>query len=375
LALLAISCGPSPKAAETKPPANRLTEPVAPDRYADDVGRFLAGLPARPDSQLADLHETDAWARHRRELDPAWQRLEQKDLAAMRVFQQRELASPAMAGSTIFYPFSGPDALMMTTFFPSSPVYVLVGLEPAGTLPSPKQFRRLQLASYLAKVRVTVGSELGRSFFITRQMDRQFRGQVSDGLFQPILELLVRTNRTILGYRYVRLDDRGQIVERPADFHTPGKIGNKGVEIEFRTDADGSVHKLFYFSVNLSDERLKDDPQFITFTSKLKGSTAFFKATSYMLHKPSFSTIRGLVLENCAAVLQDDSGIPYHYFVLNRWNVQLYGEYVRPIGSFRWLEQKDLREAYQAKGPKSLDFWIGYGYGKIASNLLLAIKN
>ena len=39
-------------------------------------------------------------------------------------------------------------------------------------------------------------------------MDRQFRGQVTDGLCLPILELLVRSDHTILGFRYVRLDDR-----------------------------------------------------------------------------------------------------------------------------------------------------------------------
>ena len=45
-----------------------------------------------------------------------------------------------------------------------------------------------------------MASELGRSsFFITRQMDHQFRGQVTDfGLLAPILQLLVRTGHTVL---------------------------------------------------------------------------------------------------------------------------------------------------------------------------------
>jgi hypothetical protein len=93
-----------------------------------------------------------------------------------------------------------------------------------------------------------------------------------------------------------------------------------------------------------------------------------------MLHKPEFSTIRERLLSGSLAILQDDSGIPYHFFDAARWRVQLYGEYVRPYGSFSWLEQPDLRKAYLTLGPKPLDFRIGYGYGRIASNLLLAIR-
>jgi hypothetical protein len=263
---------------------------------------------------------------------------------------------------------------MVTILFPQSPAYVMVGLEPTGTLPTSKQLAREDLGEYLAKVRTTIASELSRSFFITRQMDRQFRGQVTDGLFLPILQLLVRTNHTILGFRYVRLEDAGQIVERAADYKVPGKIGNKGVEIDFRTDSDQSLHKLFYFSANLSDGRRGENQAFWNFLAALKGTTTFLKATSYMTHKQEFSMIRERILSNSLAVLQDDSGIPYRFFATARWRVQLYGDYVRPYGSFRWLEQPDLRRAYLTSGPKPLDFRIGYGYGQTASNLLFAAR-
>jgi len=311
---------------------------------------------------------------HRRALDRRWHTLAEESLPAMRAFQKQELSGPSIANSTVFYPFSGPDALMVTILFPHSPTYVMVGLEPAGTLPAARQLEQKDLGTYLARVRTTVASELSRSFFITRQMDRQFRGQVTDGLFLPILQLLARTNHTILGFRYVRLESAGRILERAADYKAPGRIGNKGVEIDFRTDSDQSLHKLFYLSVNLSDSRLREDDAFLSFLDSLKGSTTFLKATSYMLHKEEFSTIRGRILALSRAVLQDDSGIPYHFFAAPQWRVQLYGEYVRPYGSFRWLEQPDLRKAYLTSRPKPLDFRIGYGYGRIESNLLFAAK-
>ncbi|MGA3327907.1 MAG: hypothetical protein ABSF45_25890 [Terriglobia bacterium] len=356
-----------------KPPVNRLLEPIPQDRYPDDIGRFLAGLPAQSGSPLAGFQDNAAWVTHQQELDSAWTKASER-LPAMRMFQRVELGRQLTAMSPVFYPFSGPDALTVTVFFPQAPVYVMVGLEPAGTLPTPKQIEEKDLAEYLTATRSTVASELERSFFITRQMDSQFRGQVTDGLCLPILELLVRSGHTILGFRYVRLDDHGEIIERASDYHAPGRNGNKGVEIEFRNDDDQSVHKMFYFAVNLSDTRLQENPPFLSFLSTLQGSTTFLKATSYMVHQPGFSIIRKQVLAESAAVLQDDSGVPYHFYLSPNWRVQLYGEYVRPYGSFAWLEQPDLRKAYQTQSPKPLPFRIGYGFRAVPSNLLLATK-
>ena len=370
--VFAVSCGQTRKGSVVKAQVDRLSDPTPRDPYADELGRFLAGLPAKPGSRLAKLHEADAWLTHQHDLDDAWNRFDESSLAPMRTFQEQELST--IGGSRLFYPFSGPDSLILTTLFPRSPVYVMVGLEPAGTLPTPKQLERTNLDKYLPKQRLTVASELGRSFFITRQMDRQFRGQVTNGLFEPILELLVRTNHTVLGFRYIRLDDAGSLVERNVDNPATDKSRNKGIEIDFQTDNDGSIHKLLYLSVNLSDQGLRNNMPFLSFLSQLKGCTTFLKATSYMTHKPQFSVIRDQILSNSAAVLQDDSGIPYRFFQTPMWRIQLYGSYDRPYGSFRWLQQKDLKGAYQTTEPKPLSFRIGYGYGRVPSNLLLATK-
>jgi hypothetical protein len=248
----------------------------------------------------------------------------------------------------------------------------MVALEPTGTLPTASRLKSKDLAKYLAENRETVSSELGRSFFVTREMDRQFRGQVTDGLLLPILHLLVRTQHTILGFRYVRLDEQGQVIDRAADYKAPTRYGNKGAEIEFRSDADQSMHKLFYFTVNLSDERLAEDQPFLTYLSRLQGTTTLLKATSYLTHHKEFSIIRDRILATSNAILQDDSGIPYQRFQTGAWKVQLYGEYTRPYGSFRPFEQPDLRKAYEAGGAKPLTLRLGYGYSKVASNLLLA---
>jgi len=369
LITLLAGCGRvSSASAQSKSSAQN--NPVPASRDADDTARFLAGMPGTTGSPFAKLEDDDTWKEHRELVDAAWNKADGDLLQGLREFQTQELK--AVKSGPVFYPFSGPDALMATEYFPASPVYVFAALEPAGTLPSEAQIEKKEMPEYLAAMRSTMASELGRSFFITRQMDKQFRGQVTDGLLVPILQLLVRTNHTILGFRYVRLDEQGQVIDRTLDYHAPTRYGNKGVEIEFRADADQSLHQLYYFSVNLADNRLTENKPFQTYVASLKGSTTMFKSTSYMLHQREFSLIRNLVLENSAAVLQDDSGIPYHWFGAGLWQVQLYGDYDRPYGSFKYREQVDLREAYKQPGTKPLPMHVGYGYKKITSNLLLA---
>ncbi len=183
--------------------------------------------------------------------------------------------------SPLFYPFSGPDALMMNVFFPDNPIYVMVGLEPPGTLPTPSSFKKKKdLSAQLAAERNTVNDVLGRSFFITQYMDRQFRGQVTDGLFQPIIHLLVRTNHTLLGFRYVRIDEKGNVVEREAVTPTGTKVANRGVEVDFVDDSTQAAHRLYYFSTNIADDHLAENKPFGEFVSQLKGMTTYLLTTS-----------------------------------------------------------------------------------------------
>lgn len=368
LPVLLAGCGRVSTASAQSKPAGQ-SDPVARSRAADDTARFLAGMPGNPGSPFAKLEDDDVWKQHREQVDAAWRKADGELLQGLREFQAQELKD---SKETVFYPFSGPDALMATEYFPQSPVYIFAALEPAGTLPSEEQIEKKDMEPYLASMRSTMASELGRSFFITRQMDQQFRGQVTDGLLLPILQLLVRTNHTILGFRYMRLDEQGRVIDRTLDYHAPTRYGNKGVQIEFRSEADQSLHQLYYFSVNLSDDRLAENKPFQAYVQSLKGATTMFKSTSYMLHRKEFSLIRNLVLENSGAVLQDDSGIPYRLFSADLWKVQLYGDYDHPYGSFKYMEQVDLREAYKQPGTKPLPMHVGYGYRKITSNLLLA---
>ena len=182
LALPALFLGcqkpaPAPVASDGKPaaeaPAPTWSDTVPHQREVDDTARFLAGMPGSPGSQFSAMEADDGWQEHRRLLDAAWAKADEKLIRGLHEFQQSELSAPPLDRDLLFYPFSGPDALTATACFPNASTYFLVALEPAGTLPTLDHLQEKKLAEYLGAVRTTMASELGKSFFVTREMDRQ----------------------------------------------------------------------------------------------------------------------------------------------------------------------------------------------------------
>lgn len=79
------------------------------------------------------------------------------------------------------------------------------------------------------------------------------------------------------------------------------------------------------------------------------------------MHFKDFSNIRNLILDKGQFILQDDTGIPYKYFNKKIWEINLYGQYTKPIKDFSRMEQHDLKAAYIDKNRiKKLPFHFGY---------------
>ena len=379
-------CSPLPPsllAADTPPrlrqPPTKKRQPPPPrwqvpeNREADDTARFLAGMPGNPGSPFADLEKSDAWKDHRSRLDSAWHRAEGSLIAGLHEFGKAELSDPALRQAIVYYPFSGPDALYATASFPNNTTYVLVALEPSGTLPTlAKLSQKQDLAGYLAATRETMASVLGRSFFITREMDHQFRGQVTDGLLLPILEVLVRQPQYHSGIPLYAPGRRRQTDRSRPQLQAAHAIRRQGIAdcLSFRRRPVGAPDVLPDHQPGRRASQ--DEPGSSSSTRRVErvGHAAqgdiVYDASGRVLHHSRPDP------DNSQAVLQDDSGIPFHFFTPDVWKVQLFGEYTRPYGSFRYLIQNDLQKAYQDPSARPLPFRIGYGYGKVKSNLQLA---
>lgn len=342
---------------------------------ADDAARFLAGLPGRSASPFKPLEADPVWKEHARRLGEMFRDDQERRIAAMQEFARSELSRREDLGCAVFYPFSGADALTMLAFFPGRETYVMAALEPPGHIPDPGEFPPDRLDQRLMPLSQTLSSLLRKSFFVTREMDRQLRGQVTDGVAEPLLIQLARSGYAVAGYDYIQLDADGRPVHRPRDTRRAQFGHNRGLRLDLTAAESRQPATLYYISLNLDDAHLRSNEPFRKFAASLPQPCTMLKATSYMLHDRRFSIIRSMILERSQLIVQDDSGIPWRYLSGGDWDVQLYGDYEKPYGkSFGFRLQPDLRAAYDDpnRQVRPLRFRIGYGAGRVTSNLQIA---
>lgn len=373
--LLALAgCGSKPQAAATTVIKKKLFE-VPPSAEADEMAKFLAGVKGSQDPKLVELQSTQHWKDHAREFDAIWSKFNQDRRPKLAGFQKSELSGAAFSRETVFYPFGGPDILTPTIFFPSAKTFILVGLEPPGTVPGKDAVAKLDPGKYLPGFRRAVYSLLYKSFFVTETMDHQLRGQVTDGVLTPLLIELARTNNKILGHQHVLVNTEGKMVARELKNEPPTTRKNYGIAIEFQPEGSAESRMLIYFSVNLHNSAFKENEAFRKFIRDQAPVATFFKAASYLPHSEMFSIVREFVQEVSSGVIQDDTGIPYRFWDKTKWDLQLYGKYTQPYGSFKYRIQKDLKQAFEEDSTvKPLGFFIGYGYGRSPSWLVRATK-
>jgi hypothetical protein len=142
------------------------------------------------------------------------------------------------------------------------------------------------------------------------------------------------------------------------------------VKIVF-SDGSGPKQTLYYFSTNLADGSV-DRSGFSVFLAKLGPADSLIKSASYLLDNSHFASVRKLLLDRSATILQDDSGIPLAYFEPKKWRLQAFGHYAGPISIFANFYQPQMAALFQGANP--IEFGIGYRWRKNESNLLLAHK-
>jgi hypothetical protein len=370
--LIVLGCQPSadkqttPK--ETVKPAVVTTEPSGSNEF-NDTARFIAGMPPEPGSIFADRSNTPEWKKYSASFDKSWSKLDTQRLAPMRKWANEELHTASDA-TTVFYPFSGPDMLHALTFFPKADKYVLVALEPVGTVPTFKDITPEALDTYFATVARSLDSLLSFSFFKTDDMKVDVKKDL-EGTVPILMLFLERTGNRIEDIKPVEIDPDGEIVK--AGSSKQGTHISEGVDILFKA-ADGSQRHAYYFSVNVDNDHLKKSP-FRTYMMNMGKVNTYVKSASYLMHKDYFSTMRDAILEHSAMLVQDDSGIPYRFIKPDKWDVSLYGVYASPIAMFKEHKEQDLVDAYKEPNrAKPLPFGIGYNWRMGQSNLLVARK-
>jgi hypothetical protein len=334
---------------------------------ANDAARYLAGLPVSPGSPIAVLTQDLSWQAHARAMNQAFSQLEQRQLGNIRTFRAEDIAPVTQRSHTCIYLFSGPDFLYADAMFSDCSTFVLQGLEPVNPLPDLATVPPATLSGTLQNVEVSLNTLLSFSFFKTKDMREEFQRSELKGVLPAIFVFMARTGKEIKGIEYLSLDKSGAVVG--------GFQGaTRGAKITFTDTASGSDKLLYYFTCDLSDEALKRNAGLLRFCEGLGSSNSMLKAASYLLHEGGFETVRNFLLQNSTAILQDDSGIPVHFFTPDHWTLRFFGTYTGPIALFKKFDQPDLRQYYATSSPKPLTFGFGYRWNNRASTLILAIR-
>jgi hypothetical protein len=353
--------------AASTPAPQRLTIPDT--TYAQDVASYLAGLQPSQQSDLHSLVQQPAWQAFAKDQDKSWLNYGSTHTERMTKWGATELDSVQRNSPTVFYPFSGPDFLNVFTMFPNTETYVMIGLEPVGSVPARASLENPKL---FPAVKASLWSVLNFSFFRTNDMAVDLKSVELDGALPLMMVFAARTGNQITAIRPVQLNASGQLIEADTTQPLPPKH-IPGAEMKLR-GPNGQAKTVYYFSADLSDWKLNAKSAPIEFVRGLGPLTTYVKSASYLMHKSYFNKIRRVVLRRSRYILQDDSGIAMKYFQRGAWNFQHYGTYKRPINLFAKHYQPELTAAYRDSlhRPQPLPFGTGYNWRQTDSNLLLA---
>ncbi|MGD1874568.1 MAG: hypothetical protein ACFB02_16130 [Mastigocoleus sp.] len=328
-----------------------------------DTAKLLAGIKVSENSPLFKVTQVNSWNTHQNFLNNSWSKLENQQISKVKEWTTKELGEVNSTSKEVFYPFSGPDFLYAYSLFPKAKEYVLVGLEPVGSLPDFSKLTNSQSSYKLQEARNSLYAILKFSFFRTNDMKVDLQKQ---GVLPILSVFMTRTGNRLLDLQYVGLDKDANIQQ-----FQKGMI--PGIRIAFAPEGESEARNLYYFSTDLSNAGIKKNPQLVEFIKRKKNPVTYLKAASYLMYYDSFSDIKNLILAKSDRVLQDDSGMPLKSFNLAQWDLKFYGNYTRPINLFRNRYQSDLRKVYaKNKNIKPLNFGIGYQFAVNQSNLMLA---
>jgi len=343
------------------------------DRKYNDITRYIAGMKGLDGSPYTNMENDSTWIKFHKSFDDSWKELITKRLNIMDAWAATELAAERKSNLDIFYPLSGPDILHANTFFPNAKRYHLYALERNGALPDLSHMKTKEIKGYLSDVNVSLEDVFKRSYFITHEMMTALTTNKVNGTLPLICIFLVRTGHEIINVRYFHLNDDG--TEAALNKDSLGTHHNDLVQVYFKNNKNTSIQMVSYMKCDLSDNAYQKNSALKNYFANMPQSTTYLKSASYLLHYAFFSLFRNLILSKSKAILEDDTGIPYKYLPKTKWDVTLYGVYVKPVSDFSGVFQDDLLKAYHdttTTQPKKLPFSLGYHWGTNEQNLIKA---
>jgi hypothetical protein len=363
---LAFSCG-SGAILETKSLPDPIVSGPA-DPSFDETARVMAALDIPKSSPAFPATQTAEYARYREQIDKSWGGFLSENMG--KITRWRDAAIGDEYGTTVFYPFSGPDILHPLLFYPRADDILMFGLEAPGDIPETSKLSPSDLCRELRGLPVALDFTLQHAFFVTSDMMQKVGRSRFCSVTGIMMFFLSRGGYEVVRAGHVFIDRDGKLLR---DRAASGLRPIQGVEIIFRKGR--GLKRLRYFRLDINDS----SPQltrFLSYCAACPPFTTIVKSASYLMHNRDYSRIRTAVLERSSSILQDDTGVPFRCLNDGKWRLSFYGKYHAPIPVFANYLQKDLKENCdkQSAGPLPFSYGYGYGYADITYHLVRAIR-
>ena len=295
---------------------------------------------------------------------------------------QKHIAAPAgdwaraeigfAGGSTVFYPFSGPDLVTVMTLFPDADRYVLAAIQTARAPVQPAAMSDENRNAFYGKF----GNEWQRfgtlGYFRTIDLDEDAHDEISRIGVTPILMgFASRLGYEVMSVQPLAFDAAKGDYEPNAD---KGKDAAWG-SVRLTLAKAGRTVTVDYVRIDLSNGYLstkKHEGQ-RAWIERMAGQPTLLKAASHLLQDAYFSILRDALVAHAPLVVQDETGLEFRD--LSRvGQVKLYGNFKRAHGLWDKDRQKTLADAYRDAQAKvePLPFAFSYLKGNSQRSLQIA---
>jgi hypothetical protein len=365
--LVFSSCNRTEKS-DTKIVVNTLTEVVDEsvmpyDTFSfskyDLTASYLSGvMPEDSMSAGISAFTTSYWKSFSKRFIKQWAAYDSVNLNKIRQWTSENI----LYTDTVFYPFSGPDFNYLNVFFPDVSYSVMIGLEGVGSVPDYEAMIDDSAKVMLNEVDRSLFFNLKCSFFRTFSMEDELSSNLLDGTIPLILLFLKSHDYEIVNLYPVWINDKG-ILESDTTgqmySHNINKDFDYAASFIYRKPGDTVLRELVYMSLDLSDKGIIAGNSEKFLKTYISGNTVFMKAASYLCHRPRFSDVRDIILNNASQIISDPSGINFDDYNSD-WDLSVYGTYVGPIALFETRVQDNLITYCKEHNNPNLPFRFGY---------------
>ena len=260
-------------------------------------------------------------------------------------------------GGGVFYPFSGPDFVTVSSLFPDADRYIMVAMQSGGAPAQLASMAAPRQQAFQAKFLREWAKFSRLGFFRTDDLNEDLRDkQAYIGTTTILMTFAHYMGYVVKDVHPIVLDAAsGEFVR--AD-QAPWK------SVRLLLSKAGRPVTVDYVSLDLSDGHLTQVPPMRDWLNKQSSHPVLLKAASHLLQESYFSILRDMIVANAPMVVQDETGLNYT-FLEKIGKVQLYGGFLYPHELFNRSKQASLAQAYKiATDVKPLPF--GFSYNKSA---------